>query len=407
MKRWPLRGQILFISVAVAALGCGIAGLLLDGATSRDLENRSREAARSRLAAAVELFGSGGSLITGSQIGFGGAPSPLAQALPRPGLVATLNDDAGSIWAAQRLESGEAIVVRFSTTEDARTLGRLRRNLAIATMLGILAAALAGQVLAAALTRRVRRAADVADLVPTGSATRFADDGRDEIGSLLRALDTMAERLQGTAARERRFASSVAHDLRTPIQALVSAGELLGETRPEQIVREQVRRLRHLTEDLLDVFRLDSGIDGIETEVVSSATLARACVQHSPVEAALVVGDPVDVVCDRRRVCRMIDNLLANAFHHGAPPIEVYVDGPCVVVRDRGPGLPDDVLAAGAKARGFGLPIVARQAALTKTTVTLRNRSGGGAEVTLRLQEAHTSPTAEHTGAERTGPARS
>ncbi|WP_428837262.1 ATP-binding protein [Streptomyces coeruleofuscus] len=43
------------------------------------------------------------------------------------------------------------------------------------------------------------------------------------------------------------------------------------------------------------------------------------------------------VSTDPRRVERILANLAANALRHGAPPVEVEVDGPVVRVRDRGP----------------------------------------------------------------------
>ncbi|MEU9174850.1 HAMP domain-containing sensor histidine kinase [Streptomyces sp. NPDC048420] len=113
----------------------------------------------------------------------------------------------------------------------------------------------------------------------------------------------------------------------------------------------------------------------------------------------VVVADAV-VVTDPRRVERVLANLVSNALRHGAPPVEVEVDGPVVRVRDRGEGFPADLLAvlhtsgpqrfrttAPGTGTGLGLTIAVGQARLLGARLTFRNRPDGGAEAVLRLPE--------------------
>jgi signal transduction histidine kinase len=91
-------------------------------------------------------------------------------------------------------------------------------------------------------------------------------------------------------------------------------------------------------------------------------------------------------------------NLLQNATRHGAPPVEVEVDGRVVRIRDHGPGFPDDLLAEGPSrfrtastdrggGHGLGLTIALAQAKVLGATLTLANASDGGALVIVELPD--------------------
>lgn len=159
-------------------------------------------------------------------------------------------------------------------------------------------------------------------------------------------------------------------------------------------MREQVRRLRTLVEDLLEVFRLDSGIEVAEPEVVDTATVTRRAIERSGVAADLHVAKAGPAWCDPRRVERVVANLVVNAQRHGGMPIDVTVDGRTIRVRAHGPGYPDGMtlpdgegLAEGGDgdARGLGLTIAARQARLIGATIRLSNAEGGGAQADVTL----------------------
>ncbi|MYW16076.1 two-component sensor histidine kinase, partial [Streptomyces sp. SID2955] len=100
---------------------------------------------------------------------------------------------------------------------------------------------------------------------------------------------------------------------------------------------------------------------------------------------------------DRRRLERVLGNLVANAHKHAAPPVVVTVDGPVVTVRDHGSGYPDYLVAhgpqrfrteGGAKGHGLGLTIALGQAEVLGATLTFANAADGGAVATLRLPSA-------------------
>jgi signal transduction histidine kinase len=102
------------------------------------------------------------------------------------------------------------------------------------------------------------------------------------------------------------------------------------------------------------------------------------------------------VETDRRRVERVLGNLVANAHKHGAPPVVVTVDGPVVSVRDHGPGYPGYLLESGpqrfrtesgGKGHGLGLTIAVGQAEVIGAELVFAAAPDGGAEARLRLPE--------------------
>ena len=139
-------------------------------------------------------------------------------------------------------------------------------------------------------------------------------------GALSRKLGELDE----SAEREKRFSSDVAHELRTPVTGLVAAAALLDDSRAAGMVRERASALAALVEDLLEVMRLESG----ELPRLDPFDLARLVrdVVHLRLPGAEVDAPPeLHVLCDPRRVERIVANLLDNARRHGRPPVRVRV----------------------------------------------------------------------------------
>lgn len=104
---------------------------------------------------------------------------------------------------------------------------------------------------------------NVARCTATGDLSARADIRRaDEIGSLGRAFNEMANRVEGTVGTLRHVASDAAHELHTPLTALHTNLEL-ASTSPApakylQRVYEQLQRVEDLTIDLLDLSRIET-----------------------------------------------------------------------------------------------------------------------------------------------------
>jgi signal transduction histidine kinase len=314
--------------------------------------------------------------------------------------VATIITGTGAgerVWA-RAYDPGRqrGIYLSDSLADQERELSTLRSTLLLSGLAATAVAALIGVALAASLTARLRRAAGTARRIAAGElGQRVRLRGNDEVASLARALDEMAESLEGRIDSERQFAADAAHELRTPLAGVVAASQLLPEGRPASIVREGVEQLRRLVEQLLELARLDGGLDAINVDLVDLQTVARSA---QGVYASVLVDAPASslVATDLRRLERIIANLVENALRYGAPPVTIHVDGRTVAVSDRGQGFAAELLpratrrfsvgdAARSKGIGLGLAITAEHARVLRARLDVANRPEGGGIVTVEL----------------------
>jgi signal transduction histidine kinase len=124
-----------------------------------------------------------------------------------------------------------------------------------------------------------------------------------------------------------------------------------------------------------------------------------------------VIGGPVTIASDPRRLERVLANLVANAVEHGGRDVKVVVsaDTANVVVRvvDRGPGIPPEHLprlfdrffkadpARTGAGSGLGLAIARENARLLGADLHVRSRVGDGTEVRLTLPVTQRLPDGE------------
>lgn len=400
--RTSLAWRLALTIAAIAATLSASIGIAVYERTERDRTSRARDAQAERASLAAALVRTTGQTLPGAEIDTRRAPLPLRRAVRR-GNVATFRTDGERpfMWAGAPLSGGERIgrgvYVRQPIAQDVRALGQLRDTLLITGVAATLIAALIGVVLAKGLSRRLQRAADVADRVAAGDHdARIRSTGRDEVARLGHAVDAMSDALSARLAREQRFAADAAHELRTPLTALTSAAELLDDSRPAQIVRERVAALRTLVADLLELAHLDAGTDrpAAPQSLDLVPWLDELIAERAP-GATVEPPDPSRVVADPRHLERIVGNLLDNATRHGAPPIVVRLDDGAIEVRDNGDGYPEDLLrdgphrfranGSGTAGSGLGLAIAEGHAAAIGARLTFANDVGGGAVARLVL----------------------
>lgn len=197
----------------------------------------------------------------------------------------------------------------------------------------------------------------------------------------------------------------VAHELRSPLTALKGYAQLLSEQakdndsirrRADRVVAEALR-LESLTRSLLDFVR--SG--NIQRAPSSPRALAEQTLSEFDTRRVRlsVDGAPPSFSLDAVRMRQVLVNLVQNALdvapQDTSVDLEVRAEGSTllVLVRDRGPGIPIEVLPKlfkpfatfKAKGTGLGLAVSRRIVELHGGTIVARNREGGGAEFEVRL----------------------
>ena len=224
------------------------------------------------------------------------------------------------------------------------------------------------QLLGSPLLRDLTRISEAAERVGDGDLTARTDLARpDELGELGLAFDSMADRIEKTAAerdrveQERRFViSSLSHDARTPLTAMRAAVEALQDGMapdPERYlasIEHDLRSIEAIIENLFVLAKLESQqllphIESIDLAAVASAAVNAIdpLAQKHDVSLRVMATGPVRAQGARVETERMIGNLLANAIRHSPPDGEVIIETtgnpvPTLSVCDEGPGFEAD-----------------------------------------------------------------
>lgn len=394
-------------AVFITLMCCGLAALLgglVHSAMTQQTVGTAREKALAKLERAVKAYETGARLPRGEGIDPVGLP-PELRALAVSGKRGTaIGEHRGrsAMWAAGPADADTAIAASVDFTASERIIADLDRAILGSSVLAIGGTLLIGAFGVTRITRRLHLTAQVARRISAGDLDARVNDAsgsKDEVAAVSGALDTMASTLQCKLESEQRFTADVAHELRTPLTGLNAAAELLPPGRPAELVRDRVQAMRSLTEDLLEISRLDTGSERVDLDSYDLADLAARTIRGSGTDTGLVVRSRLRAETDRRRLERILGNLIANAHRHGAAPVTVTVDGAVVTVADAGPGYPEYLLTTGPqrfrtegmnKGHGLGLTIARGQARALGATLTFRNPPSGGAEarVTLPAQPA-------------------
>jgi signal transduction histidine kinase len=400
--RWRLSAVIVLVSVVLAVA----LSLLVRTEFSRVQLADARRVQDERIQLVVRDYGLTGRAALGASLDSRNVPAELRAAV-RGGKRATYlqhGPDGEWIWAAAET-NGHVLSLRSSYRDRTGALRQLDNVLILGSLAVLGLATVLGVVLGGRLSRRLRKAAVAARRVADGEHIGDASirvggtigtRPRDEATELAEAVDAMAAALRARLVAEQRVTADIAHELRTPVTGLVTAAELLPPSRPAELVRDRVRVLRALVEDILEIARLDTASENAEpVELSLGDFVSRRAASVSPdAEVRVLAEEPVRT--DPRRLERVLVNLLQNADRHGAPPVYVEIEGRTLRVRDHGPGFSEGLLRDGPSrfrtessdrggGHGLGLTIALAQAKVLDASLRLANAEDGGAQVTLEL----------------------
>ena len=239
-------------------------------------------------------------------------------------------------------------------------------TLMAAALISAVGASLVGFLIAGRLTEPLGRLGTAAAAVAHGDLRRRSGlAGRtDEIGSLGRSFDAMADSLEQAEASRRRFFQDAVHELKTPLAVIdatttaVLDGVYSHEDRHLQTIRDQSRLLTRIVDDLRTISLAEAGALPLRLEMIPVdqlvAEAAQAFAARADASAIRLDHDiQPDLVVrgDRDRLRQVLGALLDNAVRHTAPGGRVAIEGRSaggtvvVGVRDAGPGIADADLA--------------------------------------------------------------
>ena len=215
----------------------------------------------------------------------------------------------------------------------------------------------------------VRAAAKTAERLSSGNLDERLPIRRDDdLDQLARSFNAMAEsidaqitQLEELSRVQQRFVSDVSHELRTPLTTIRMAADVLFESRQSltaetarstELLQNQLDRFEALLSDLLEISRFDAGAAKLASDSVDVARLVQHVIDgteplaqsHNLRVRFASYERPCNVVCDARRIERIIRNLVDNAVEHGNEKgvlVELAGDDDVVsfTVRDFGVGM--------------------------------------------------------------------
>jgi signal transduction histidine kinase len=286
-------------------------------------------------------------------------------------------------------------VVMFHSGDDMTLL-----FVAAASAFVAVAAAL---LIARTISGRVERLRSASAEFASGDlGARAPTSGPAELAELGTSFNEMADNLERLFDARRRLVAWASHDLRTPLASLQAMLEALedGLAEPEEYLsgmREQVRALSMLVDDLFELARIDAGVLTLELAEAELDPLVQASLRVVEPEARArrvrlevrVDGSP-PVRCAPEKVERVLSNLLANALRYTpsdgsiAVRVESLAREVCVTIEDTGVGFQPE----SARKSGLGLAIARGFVELQGGRIWHENRPGGGARVSFTLPAA-------------------
>ena len=244
--------------------------------------------------------------------------------------------------------------------------------------------------------------------------------GHDEYTQIAGEFNDLVDRLQETENARRRFVSDASHELKTPLAAirLLTDSILQNENIDGATVREfvsdigqEAERLSRITEDLLRLTRLDSGVAETPERVEISPVLERVVKMLRPVadekdvSIVTVCSDGAAAAATPGEIHQILYNLMENAvkYNRRGGFVRVSVDmgeeTPTITVEDNGIGIPaedlprvferfyrvDKARSRAAGGTGLGLSIVRDTVSRRGGVVRAEGAPGGGTRFIVTL----------------------
>jgi len=250
---------------------------------------------------------------------------------------------------------------------------------------------------------------------------RAPEQGPTEMVELAASFNEMAANLERLFDARRELVAWASHDLRTPLasmQAMLEAVEdgLADSEEYLPAMRDQVRTLSGLVDDLFELARIDAGALTLELAASQLPGVVESCVRGLEAEARARqirletrIGQGVpDVLCAPDKVERVLFNLITNALRHTpsdgsvAVVVEPLAEEVRVSVEDTGEGIPaeslrrvfdrfwrgDPARSSGKGGAGLGLAIASGLVEAQGGRIWAENRPGGGARISFTLPVA-------------------
>ncbi len=304
----------------------------------------------------------------------------------------------------------------------------------LASIIAVAISVIIGILVSRMLTNPLRRITGTAKLIRDGDlSARTGLKGDDEIDRLGETFDEMATSLEKDLKHERRITSDVAHELRTPLMAMLATVEAMqdgvmpADDEHLETVASETRRLSRLVQQMLDLSRMENRTTPLKLEQVDTVAFVRRIVDgqqqlFSDHDLWLRFSDdtqgrPSDIEADPDMITQAVVNLMSNAMRYtpegGRVVVSVRADrrNVMIIVSDTGIGIAKEDLsrifgrfwrADASRAReagglGVGLSVTKQIVERHHGYISVESELGKGTTFTIHLPREHTSEPSSST----------
>ncbi|NYT22829.1 HAMP domain-containing protein [Alcaligenaceae bacterium] len=317
---------------------------------------------------------------------------------PQPRMYISLIEDPG-IEEARRYREWLVIPLERITKPVATPM-------IVVWLTGMLALLLITAAFAWHITRPLTRLAKAADQLAAGKPERVVPAGPSETRSLGERFNAMLDTLAESATVQRTLLAGLPHDLKGPLSRMWLRIEMTDDPKLKEGMRQDVQDMQRMIDQFISYVRgSDQGsyrYAALPLRPWLEERVAAWRQAGSDVRLLRIAAEPLVLRADELALGRLIDNLITNAFNHGAPPVEVTLDhdghDAVLRLRDHGPGISADRRSEAlrpfsrldeARTRtgsvGLGLALAEMITRAHGGTLALDDAAEGGLEVTVRL----------------------
>ncbi len=281
----------------------------------------------------------------------------------------------------------------------------LASSLVVYWLIGLLVIMLIGILFSWHVTRPITRLMQATDQLAAGAPAPVDPTGPTELKVLGERFNAMLAALRTAESTKRTLLAGLPHDLKAPLARMWLRAEMSEEPTLKEGMRSDLQDMQHIVDQFIHYLRgtdLESyrfttfSLDQwLRERVTTWQQAGKAIHLDAPPARCSIRGDQV-------ALSRLLDNLIGNALHHGAPPVHVRLtieaNTAVLIVVDHGPGIPQALRAEALKpfvrldeARtrsgnvGLGLSLVESIVRAHMGNLALDQGPEGGLQVEVRL----------------------
>ena len=231
------------------------------------------------------------------------------------------------------------VMVHSTITPISATVETLRVQLCYITIIMLALSLTLAFLISRKISRPIIQMNQTAKLLAKGNyEVHFAGHDFLEISELSDTLNYAAVELSKVEALRRELIANISHDLRTPLTMITGYAEVMrdlpGENTPEnvQIIIDEAKRLTVLVNDILDLSKLQSGVQSLTPAVFNLTMNIREIIdrysklmEQQGYKVKFICGGDVYVNADQVKINQVVYNLINNAINYTGPDKQVTV----------------------------------------------------------------------------------